>query len=147
MISKHLLKTSSLRRINEIIKLLISFWSLTSSLNLKSVLRKMKIMGLKKMKFQIMNTCLTLQSCNGTSTNPVIQKSPKKKLPWKRIIRFRRHWDWKYYLVFCGKSKPVATHAESVCCLDKYEIRGSYFKVISFVFEFFYTVIYLVQRK
>ena len=27
----------------------------------------------------------------------------------------------------CGKYKPMATHAESICCLDKCEIRESYF--------------------
>ena len=35
----------------------------------------------------------------------------------------------------CGKYKPMATHAESIRCLDKYEIRESYFKsILSFVF-------------
>ena len=38
----------------------------------------MKIMGLKKLKFQMMNTCLTLQSCNRRSMDPVFQKCPKK---------------------------------------------------------------------
>ena len=28
----------------------------------------------------------------------------------------------------CSKYKPMATHAESICCLDKYEICESYFK-------------------
>ena len=38
----------------------------------------------------------------------------------------------------CGKYKPMATHAESICCLDKYEISESYFKgILSFVFEIF----------
>ena len=35
----------------------------------------LKIMGLKKVKLEMMNTCLTLQSCNRTCTNPVFQKS------------------------------------------------------------------------
>ena len=43
----------------------------------------MKIMRLKKMKFQMMYTCLTLQSCNRTSMNPVLQKSPKENCPEK----------------------------------------------------------------
>ena len=39
---------------------------------------------------------------------------------------------------FYGKNKPMATHAERTCCLDKYEIRGSCFKgILSFVFETF----------
>ena len=43
----------------------------------------MKIMGLKKVKFQMMNTFLTLQSCNRTSRNPVFQNSPKENCPGK----------------------------------------------------------------
>ena len=31
---------------------------------------------------------------------------------------------------FCGTYKPMATHAESIRSLDKYEIRESYFKGI-----------------
>ena len=34
---------------------------------------------LKKMKLQMMSTCLTLQSCNRICKNPVIQKSRRKK--------------------------------------------------------------------
>ena len=58
---------------------------------------------LKKMKLQMMSACPTLQSCNRTCKNPVFQKSRRKKrLPRKRIIRFRRRQkqDWNYYLVF-----------------------------------------------
>ena len=103
----------------------------------------MKMMGLKKIKFQMMNTCLTLQSCNRTSMNPVFQKSPKENCPGKESSDSEDTSRIGNTLwCSCGKSKPIATHAESVCCLDKYEIRGSYFKVISFVFEIFYPVIY-----
>ena len=44
----------------------------------------------------------------------------------------------------CGKYKPMATHGESIC-MDKYEIRESYFKgILSFLytFKYFYPVIY-----
>ena len=34
---------------------------------------------LKKMKLQMMSTCLTLQSCNRICKNPVLQKSRRKK--------------------------------------------------------------------
>ena len=40
-------------------------------------------MGLKKVKLQMMNTCLTLQSCNCTGTNPIFQKSVKENCPGK----------------------------------------------------------------
>ena len=101
------------------------------------------MMGMKKIKFQMMNTCLTLQSCNRTSMNPVFQKSPKENCPGKESSDSEDTSRIGNTLwCSCGKSKPMATHAESVCCLDKYEIRGSYFKVISFVFEIFYPVIY-----
>ena len=39
----------------------------------------MKIMGLKEVKLQMMNTSLTLQSSNRTCTNPVFKKSPREK--------------------------------------------------------------------
>ena len=55
-----------------------------SKSELKNSVRKMKIMVLKEMKFQMMNTCLTLQSCNCTSTNPVFQKSPKENRRGKK---------------------------------------------------------------
>ena len=38
------------------------------------MLQKMKIMGLKNVKFQMMNTCLALQSHNRTSINPEFEK-------------------------------------------------------------------------
>ena len=52
-------------------------------MNLKTVLRKMQIMGLKKIKFQMMDTCRSLQSCNRTSTNHVFQKSPTENCQGK----------------------------------------------------------------
>ena len=40
-------------------------------------------MGLKKVKVQVMNTCLTLQSCNRTCTNPVSKESVKENCSGK----------------------------------------------------------------
>ena len=40
------------------------------------MLWKMKIMGLKKVKLQMINTCLTLHKYNHTCLNLVFQKSP-----------------------------------------------------------------------
>ena len=38
----------------------------------------------------------------------------------------------------CGKYKLMATRAESICSLEKYENRDSYFKgILSFVLEIF----------
>ena len=38
----------------------------------------------------------------------------------------------------CGKYKPMATHTESICFFDKYEICESNFKgILSFAFEIF----------
>ena len=49
---------------------------------------------------------------------------------------------------FGGKYKPMATHAESICCSDKYEIRKSYCKgILSFVFEILLSSNLLVRRK
>ena len=47
-----------------------------------------------------------------------------------------------------GKYKPMATHAESICCLEKHEIHESYFKgILSFVFEIFLSSNVLVRRQ
>ena len=48
----------------------------------------------------------------------------------------------------CGKYKPIATHAESICYLDKYENRESYFKdILSPVSEMCLSCNLLVKRK
>ena len=48
----------------------------------------------------------------------------------------------------CGRYKPMSTRAETICCLDKYEIREKYFKgILSFVFEIFLSGNSLVRRK
>ena len=48
----------------------------------------------------------------------------------------------------CGKYKQMATHAESICCLDEYEICQSYFKgILSFVFDIFLSSNFLERRK
>ena len=94
------------------------------------------------MKIQMKNTCLTLQSFNCASTNPVFQKSPKENYPGKESSDSEDTSSIGNTLwCSCGISKPMTTRAESVFCLDKYEIYGSYFNVISFVFEIFYPVI------
>ena len=42
----------------------------------------------------------------------------------------------------------MVTHAESIYCLGKYEIRGSYFRgILSFVFEMFLPSNLLVEVK
>ena len=42
----------------------------------------------------------------------------------------------------------MATHAENICFLDKYEIYESYFKgILSVVFEIFLSSDLLVRRK
>ena len=50
----------------------------------------MKIIGLKKVKFQMMNTCLTLQNCNRTCKNPVFQKSLWKKTDQEKNHQIQR---------------------------------------------------------
>ena len=52
------------------------------------MLQKMKIRGRKKL--QMMNTCLTLQSCNRISAICVRKESVKESCPGKRIIRFSK---------------------------------------------------------
>ena len=48
---------------------------------------------------------------------------------------------------YCGKYKPMAAHAESACCYEKYEIDESYFKgILSFVSEIFSSS-HLLRRK
>ena len=48
----------------------------------------------------------------------------------------------------CGKYKPMATHAESICRLDKYKTHESYFKgILSLVFEIILSSNFLVRRK
>ena len=51
-------------------------------------------------------------------------------------------------LFFYGKYKLMATHAKSICCLDKYEIRESYFKgILSFVFGIILSSNLLARKK
>ena len=48
----------------------------------------------------------------------------------------------------CGKFRPMATYAESICCLDKYEICESYLKgILSFVSEIFLSRKLLLKGK
>ena len=65
----------------------------------------MKIMGLTNVKLQMMNTCLT-------SSDSEKDTSRIENILWSS----------------CGKYKPMATHTESICYLDKYENCKSYFK-------------------
>ena len=49
---------------------------------------------------------------------------------------------------FCGKYKPMATHAENICCLKIYEIGESYFKcILPVVFEIFSSSNLLFVRR
>ena len=50
----------------------------------------MKLMGLKKVKLQIMNTFLTLQSFTRTCTNPQFQKSPRKKTAQEKNTQIQK---------------------------------------------------------
>ena len=54
----------------------------------------MKIMGVKEVKLQMMNTSLTLQSSDRTCTNAVLKKSP-----WKKIAQEKNHQIQKKTLV------------------------------------------------
>ena len=71
---------------------------------------------------------------NNTCTNPVFhsKESVKENCPGKESSDSEedtskiRNTLW----CSCGKYEPMATHAESICCLDKYEICESYFKGI-----------------
>ena len=85
--------------------------------------------------------CLALQSRNRTCTNTVFRKIPlKKNCPGKEPPDSEEGTSkiGNTIWCFCGKYKPMTTNAESTCCLDKYEIRESYFKgITSFVFEIF----------
>ena len=80
-------------------------------------------MELKKVKFQMMNTCLNLQSCNCTSMSPAFQKSPKENCPGKESSGSEEDTSRIGNTLWCscGQYKPMTTHAESVCCSDKYE--------------------------
>ena len=54
------------------------------------------------------------------------------------------------YTLWCSycKLKQMVTHAESIYCLGKYEIRESYFRgILSFVFEIFLPSNLLVEVK
>ena len=97
-----------------------------------------------------MNTYLTLQSCNRTSMNRMFHKCQKENCPGKESSNSEEDTSriGNTLWCFCGKYKPMATHAESVCCLDKHEICESYFKsILLFVFEIFLSSNLLVRRK
>ena len=54
------------------------------------------------------------------------------------MMRFRKRTSRIGNTLWCDKHKPMATHTESICCLDKHEIRESYFKgILSCDFEMF----------
>ena len=78
-----------------------------------------------------------------------VKKSVKENCPGKEILDSEEDSRIGNTLwCSCGKYKPMATHAESVCCLGKYEIHESYFKGIhSFVFEIFLSSNLLVEVK
>ena len=69
-----------------------------------------------------------------------VKKKKKKKTTQERNDKIQKKTLVGLEILSCsyGKYKPMATHAESICCLDKYEISESYFKgILSFVFEIF----------
>ena len=75
----------------------------------------MKIMGLKKVRLQIMHTCLTLQSCDCTCMKPVFQKSPLNKTAQENNHQIQKKTlvglEILSGVLSCGKYKPMTTHA------------------------------------
>ena len=71
-------------------------------------------MRLKKVNLQMMNTCLTLQSC--VSKELVKENCPGKESSVSEEDASRiGNTLW----CSCGKHRPMANHAESICCLHK----------------------------
>ena len=85
----------------------------------------------------------------------MFQKSPWKKAASKQKARKESSHSKEHSSEIgntlwcsCGKCKLKATHAESICCLDKEEILESYFEgILSFVFEIFLSNDMLVRSK
>lgn len=94
-------------------------------------LLKTSWLRITEVKLQMLSNCLTLQSCNCTFRNPLFQKkSVKGNYPWKESSGSEEDTSKIGNTLWCscGKYKTMATYAESICWLDKYEIRESYFK-------------------
>ena len=81
----------------------------------------------------------------------VFQKSPwKKNSPGKESLDSEADTNRIGNTLWCscGKYKLIATHAESICYLDKYENRESYFEdILSPVSEMCLSCNLLVKRK
>ena len=80
----------------------------------------------------------------------VLKTSVKENCPGKESLDSEEDTSkiGNTLLRFCGKYNPKDTHAESICCLDKYEIRESCFKsILSFVFEISLFSNLLVSKK
>ena len=67
----------------------------------------------------------------------VSKESMKEKCPGKESSNSEEDTSRIVNTLWCfyGKYKPMATHAESICCMNKCGIRQSYFKgILSFLF-------------
>ena len=104
-----------------------------SKFELKNSALENKNYGTEDVKF--------LQSCNHTSMNPVFQKCQKENCSGKESSDSEEGTSRIGNTLWCpcGKYKSMATHVESICCLDKYEICESYFKgTLSFFYIYFF---------
>ena len=83
--------------------------------------------------------------------NPCVSKETgKENCPIKESLDSEEDTSRIGNTLWCSfdKYKPMAAHPESICCLDKYEIRESYFKgILSIVFEIFLSSNLLIRRK
>ena len=81
----------------------------------------------------------------------VSKESLKEKCPGKELLDSQEDTSKignTLWWCSCVKYKPMATPAESICYLDKYEIHKSFFKgLLSFIFEIVLSSNLLVRRK
>ena len=123
------------------------------NLNLQKVLWKMKIMVLKrKWNFRswILVWLYKVANVQVQTLFHVFQKCPKEKCPGKELSVSEEDTSkiWNTLCVRVVSTNQMTTHIESICCLDKYEIRENYLKgIFSFVLEIFLPSNLLVRRK
>ena len=97
-----------------------------SKFELKNSALENKNYGTEDVKF--------LQSCNHTSMNPVFQKCLKENCAGKESSDSEEGTSRIGNAIWCscGTYEPIATHTESICCLDN---NNSFLK-------YFYSLIY-----
>ena len=97
------------------------------------MLRKVKVVGMKKVKY--LSDFTKLQPY---MYKPRVSKeSVKENYPGKEWSDAEEDASRTGNTLSCsfGKCKPMATQAEGISCIDKYEICESFFKgILSFVF-------------